>query len=100
GRYRLIDHAEVEARGLAEDFDQALGILQPGDLHQDTVGALALDGGLDRAEIVDPVLADLDRLLDRLPRALDHRRLGHREADHAAAHVDDIDAARIAGAEH
>src|SRR3989449_9551761 len=39
---------------------------------------------LDRPEIVDPVLDDLDRLLNRLPRALDHRGLGHREADRAA----------------
>src|SRR2546422_3105569 len=42
---------------------------------------------LDRPEIVDPVLDDLDRLLNRLPRALDHRGLGHREADRAAPDV-------------
>ena len=65
-RHRLIDHAEIELRGLAEDFLQPRRILQAGHLDEDAVDALALDGRLDQAKLVDAALDDLDRLIDGL----------------------------------
>ena len=44
---------KVSLRGLAENVLQALRILQAGHLHEDAVGALALDDRLGRAELVD-----------------------------------------------
>ena len=68
-----VDHAEFELGGLAEQFLQPGRVLQARHLHQNAVGALALDQRLDGAELVDAALDDLDRLLDRLADALDDR---------------------------
>ena len=76
-RARNVDHAEIELGGLAEQFLEPGRVLQARHLHQDAVGALALDQRLDGAEFVDAPLDDLDRLVDRLAHALDDRRVGH-----------------------
>ena len=62
-------------------------ILQARHLDQDAVGALALDQRLDRAELVDAALDDLDRLFDRLPDAFGDGGLRHRETDQPAAGI-------------
>ncbi len=74
-------------------------VLQARHLHQDTVGALPLDHRLDRAELVDAALDDLDRLFDGLADALGNGRLRHRQADQPAAGIADLKAALAAGAE-
>ena len=74
-------------------------ILQARHLHQDAVGAFALDQRLDRAELVDAPLDDLDRLVDRLAHALDDRRLGQRQTDQVAGFVGDVEVALPGGAE-
>jgi hypothetical protein len=58
-----------------------------------------LDRGLDSAELVDAALDDLDRLLDRLTDALDDRRLGRGQPDHAVADIDNVQRALSGGAE-
>jgi hypothetical protein len=78
GRHRHVDHAEIELRRLADDFQEFRGILQARHLHQNAVGAFALNGRLDKAEPVDAPLHDLDRLIDGLAHALDHCRLARR----------------------
>ena len=99
GRHRLVDHAERQLGGLAEQFLEPRGILQARHLNQHAVDALALDRRLDGAKLVDAALDDLDRLLDRLADALDQRRLGGRKPDQAAAGIDDVDGALSGGAE-
>ena len=64
--HRLIDHAEIELCRLAENRLQPRRVLQTRHLNENTVDALALDGGFDEAEFVDAPLDDLDRLIDRL----------------------------------
>ena len=90
GRHRLIDHAEIELRGLAQNLLQPRRVLQARHLHQDAVDAFALDGRLDQAELVDAPLDDLDRLIDRLADALGERRVARRERNEIAAgrHID------------
>ena len=73
-RHRQVDHAEIELRGLAENLLQPRRVLQARHLHQNAVGALALDRRLDQAELVDAALDDLDRLIDGLADALGDRR--------------------------
>ena len=67
------------------------GSCKPGHLHQHAVGALARDRGLDRAELVDAPLDDLDRLIDRLPDALEKGGLGDGQPEQAVAGIDDFD---------
>ena len=74
-------------------------VLQARHLDQNAVGALPLDQGLDRAELVDAALDDLDRLFVRLPDAFGDRGLRHRKADQAAAGIRNLEAALPAGAE-
>ena len=74
----MIDHAEIELRGLAQKFLEARRILQARHLHQDAVDAFALDRRLDQAELVDAPLDDLDRLIDRLANPFGDSR--HRSA--------------------
>src|SRR5882757_6072123 len=59
----LVDQPELELGGLADQFDQAPWIAEARHLHQDAIDALALDGGFDQAELVDPLFDDRDRLL-------------------------------------
>ena len=46
-----------------------LGVIHPGQLHQDALLPLALDRRLLGAGLVDAAADNLDRLLDRLPPA-------------------------------
>ena len=78
--HRLIDHAKIELRGLAENFLQPRRVLQARHLDENAVGALALDGRLDQPEFIDAALDDLDRLIDRLADALGERRVRRRRA--------------------
>ncbi len=61
----VVDHADFERRGAAEDVLGARRVLHAGQLHDDAVGALLLDDRLGDAELVDAVAQDLDVLLDR-----------------------------------
>ncbi len=92
-----IDHPEIHLGGLAENFLQARRILQAGHLHENAVDALTLDQRLDGTEFVDPLLDDLDRLLDRLADAFGDGRLRHRQPDQAAASILHLEAALAAG---
>src|SRR5690242_3042161 len=73
------------------------GILQTRHLHQDSVVTLTLDDRLDSAELVDALLDDLDRLLDSLAQAVDHRGLRNAEADQSATSIGDFNVALTAG---
>ena len=95
----LIDHAKIEFGGLAENLLQSRRVLQTGHLHQNAVGAFALDRRLDQAELVDAALDDLDRLIDGLANALDDRRVRWRKRDEAAI-LADIDASLARRAEY
>ena len=66
----------MQLGGLAEQALDAFGILDAGKLDQDTVGALALDGRLAHAGLVDPAADDLDGLLHRRAAALAQGLLG------------------------
>ena len=60
----VVNHAELEGRGGAEDFLGARGVLDARELDDDAVGALALDKRLGDAELVDTVPDDVDVLVD------------------------------------
>ena len=92
-RHRHIDQPERQLGGLADDVDELLRIAETGHLHQDTVGALALDRRLDQAELVDAPLDDLDRLIHHLADPLDDGRLHDGELNEPATGVDDIERA-------
>ncbi len=98
-RDRVIDHAEVELGGLAEQFLEAGRVLQARHLNENAVEALTLDQRFDSAEFVDAPLDDLDRLLDRLADAVVDRRERHGQADQPVAGVLDLHGALAAGAE-
>ncbi len=97
-RNGLVDHPEGKLRGLAEDILEPLRVLQAGHLDEDAVDALALDQRLDGADLVDAPLDDLDRLLDRLPHALDDAGIGELELNQTAG-FGDVDVALAGGAE-
>ena len=65
GHRLLVDHADLERRGAAEDLLGARHVLHAGQLHDDAVGALLLDHRLGDAEFVDPVVQRGDVLLQR-----------------------------------
>ena len=98
-RYGLINHAEIKLRGLAQQFLQPGRVLQARHLHQNAIGALALDQRLNGAEFVDAAFHDLDRLLNSLSNALRDGRLRNGEPDQAAASVSYFKAALAAGTE-
>jgi hypothetical protein len=98
-RGRHVDHAEIHFRRLAENLDQSAGILQAGHLHEDAAEALALDDGLDEAELVDAALDDLDRLIDRLAHPLGERGIRGRQGDETAV-FRDVDTALAVRAEY
>ena len=98
-RHRRVDQPESQLGGLAEHLDELLRISQSRHLHQHAIDALPLDRRLDQPELVDPLVDDLDRLLDHLPDALEDRGLGHREPNQPAAHVLDVERARAGRAE-
>ena len=97
--HRLIDHAKIKLRGLAENFLQPRRVLQAGHLDENAVSALALNGRLDQPEFIDAALDDLDRLIDRLADALGQRRVRGRQRNQAAV-LGDIDAALPGGADY
>ena len=90
-RHGGIDHAEFHLGGLADQFLQPGRILQARHLHQDAIGALALDHRFDGAELVDAAFDDLDRLFDGLADALGDGGLRHAEPDQPAAGIADFE---------
>ncbi len=80
----LLEVEELELRGLAEDLDHALGVLDARDADRDLVVARLADLGLGDAEGVDAVAEDLDGALEvgRLQRPVRrrHRLQRHLEA--------------------
>ena len=71
-----------------------VGSCRPGTCTRMRSAALARDQRLDRAELVDAPLDDLDRLVDRLAHPLHDRRFGHGEPDQIAVIADIDDCAR------
>ena len=59
----VVDHADLERRGAAEDVLGARRVLHARELHHHAVGALLLDDRLGDAELVDAVAQDRDVLL-------------------------------------
>ena len=68
----LVDHAQLERRGAADDVLGLRGVLHARQLDDDAVGALLLDHRLGDAELVDAVVQRGDVLGDR--RRLDPAR--------------------------
>ena len=62
----LVDHADFEAGGAAEDVLGLGGVLDAGQLHHHAVRALLLDDRLGDAQFVDPVAQGEHVLLQRL----------------------------------
>ena len=54
----VVDHADLERRGAAEDVLGARGVLHARQLHDDAVGALLLDDRLGDAELVHAIAQD------------------------------------------
>jgi hypothetical protein len=65
GTGRVVDHADFQGRGAAEDVLGLGRVLHAGQLHDDAVGALLLDDRFGDAEFVDPVVQGGDVLLER-----------------------------------
>ena len=78
-----IDELEGELGGLAQDVLDAVGVVDAGKLDQDALGALALDGRLAGAGLVDAPAHDLERLADRGIADRGQRRLVEGERDGA-----------------
>ena len=85
---------EGQLGGLAEQALDALGVLLARHLDQDAVLALALDGRLAGADLVDSPADDLERLAHRGVLQLAHRALGQAQVDPAAFAFDDLDLVR------
>ncbi len=84
-----VDHAEFEARGLADQLLERGRILQARDLHNDAVIAFADDRRFARAERVDALVDDVAR---RIHRVRDRLRLSRaRRGQHDTLRIDDID---------
>jgi len=98
-RLRQVEHAEIKLRRLADELLEPRRVRQARDLDKNAVGPLALDRGLDQAELVHAPLDDLDRLVDRLANAFDDRHVRRRERDQAAALIN-LDAALSGAAEN
>jgi hypothetical protein len=62
---RVVDHADFQGRGAAEDVLGLGRVLHARQLDDDAVGALLLDHRLGDAEFVDPVVQGGDVLLER-----------------------------------
>ncbi len=92
-RHRGVDHAEFELGGLADDVEQPLRIAEPRHLHQNTVGALALDRRFDQAELVDALFDDRQSLVDGAADAFGDGDVGNRQPDQAVARIGHIDRA-------
>src|SRR5262249_50461615 len=90
-RHRRIDEAERQLGGLAENFEQLLGIAEARHLNQNAIVSLALDRRLDEPELIDALADDLDRLIDDLPGTFKQRGLGRSEPHHATADVLDVE---------
>ena len=63
GADHLIQQFEFESRGLANEVDRPLGILDAGQLHQNPALALDLNGRLGHPELIHPVADGFQRLL-------------------------------------
>ena len=61
----VVDHADLERGGAAEDVLRAGRVLHARQLHDDALGALLLDDRLGHAQLVDAIAEDLDVLRDR-----------------------------------
>ncbi len=75
---------EGHARSLAEDLLELRGVLKPGHLHQNTLAALRLDGGLGRAERVEAPVEHLHALRHRGAHALFDTVVGERSGNAVA----------------
>ncbi len=84
GRMVGVDQLEGQLGGLADQLLDALGIAHARQLDQDAVLALALDGRLAHAGLVDAPAHDLDRLVDGGRGAVAQRLLGEVERDMVA----------------
>ncbi len=100
GTHRGVDQAEFELGGAAQKLQESPRIAEARHLDQDSVGALALNGRLDEAELVDALFDDGDRLVDRLPRALDHGGVRRGNADEPTSGVDDLQGTHAIALEH
>src|SRR5262249_16692968 len=60
---RVVNELEFEDGGFADQFFGALGVLDPGQLHEDFIVTLAHHGGLSYAELGDSIANRLERLV-------------------------------------
>ncbi len=86
----FVHQPEGHLGGLAQKLDQALGIAETGYLHQDTVIALAFDGHLMGAHLINAAAHHFDRLLHQLLLALGLVGIGHAHDDHATTRLRDV----------
>ena len=62
---RVVDHADFEGGGAAQQFLGLGHVLHAGQLHHDAVRTLLLDDRFGHAQFVDPVVQRVDVLLER-----------------------------------
>lgn len=86
-----VEQVEGQSRRLAEQAFDAVRIALARHLHQDAVRALALDGRLARANLIDAPADDLERLVDGLADPLLPGSVGHLHRDPAVVGDVDID---------
>ena len=80
-----VDQRKLQEGGVLDEVLDALGVVDPGQLHEDPVGALPRDQRLGNAELVDAVADGLHGLGDRIVLELAARGVLQREGPLAAA---------------
>ena len=91
------DEAEFQLRRGADDFLQAVGVLQARHFDQHAVIALALDVGLGGAEAVDAAVEHFDGLLDGALDLVVDGGVGDGEFQQAVAGVGNVEAGAAGG---
>ena len=91
GRHTRMHGVEGQPRGLPDEVLQLARVLQPGELDEDTIAALAHDGRFGGAQVVDAPVHRLDRGRSRMPDALLQARARRPDQDEARLGGLDLD---------
>ena len=91
----LVDKVKVQFRGLPQQGFQALRVVKTGHLHQNTGGALPLNGWLGRAQFVNAAADNFNRLLQGAGVARQNRFFGNQQIKRLSIHRLDIQIDRL-----